>query len=169
MIYEKSSGIIPFRRKGRQVEFLLLHSAMVRNPRAVWEFPKGSVEDGESEHEAAERELLEETNLRIDSFIDGFRDQVDYQYRRSGQPVSKIVVFFLAEIKDSSTIPEVPPSREHCVNKQYQSWYLWGSEVDTVQRLFHPGMRRLLTRASSFLHEHDRMTYANPSRSVTKD
>ena len=51
MIYEKSSGIIPFRRVGKRVEFLLLHSAMVRNPRAVWEFPKGSVEDGESEHE----------------------------------------------------------------------------------------------------------------------
>ena len=52
MIYEKSSGIIPFRRIGRKVEFLLLHSAMVRNPKAVWEFPKGSVEQGESEHEA---------------------------------------------------------------------------------------------------------------------
>ena len=162
MIYEKSGGIIPFRRKGKQVEFLLLHSAMVRNPRAVWEFPKGSVEEGETEHEAAERELLEETNLRIDDFIEGFRDQVDYQYRRSGQPVSKIVVFFLAEIKDSTTIPDVPPSREHCVNEQYGSWYLWGSEVDTVQRLFHPGMRRLLTRASSFLHEYDRMNRMDP-------
>ena len=29
VIYEKSSGIIPFRRIGRKVEFLLLHSAMV--------------------------------------------------------------------------------------------------------------------------------------------
>ena len=162
MIYEKSSGIIPFRRVGKRVEFLLLHSAMVRNPRAVWEFPKGSVEDGESEHEAAERELREETNLSIDGFIDGFRDQVDYQYRRSGQPVSKVVVFFLAEIKDSSTIPERPPSREHSVNDQYGAWFLWGSEVETVQRLFHPGMRRLLTRASSFLHEHDRINVADP-------
>ena len=56
VIYEKSSGIIPFRRIGRKVEFLLLHSAMVRNPKAVWEFPKGSVEQ-RIEHEAARREL----------------------------------------------------------------------------------------------------------------
>ena len=162
VIYEKSSGIIPFRRVGRKVEFLLLHSAMVRNPKAVWEFPKGSVEPGESEHEAARRELKEETNLEIDDFINGFRDQVDYQYRRNGKPVSKVVVFFLAEIKDPTAISEQPPSREHCVNEQYGSWYLWGSEVDTVQRLYHPGMRRLLTEASSFLHEYDRMHMSDP-------
>ena len=162
VIYEKSSGIIPFRRLGRKEEFLLLHRAMVRNPKAVWEFPKGSVEPGESEHEAARRELKEETNLEIDDFINGFRDQVDYQYRRNGKPVSKVVVFFLAEIKDPTAISEQPPSREHCVNEQYGSWYLWGSEVDTVQRLYHPGMRRLLTEASSFLHEYDRMHMSDP-------
>ena len=53
---------------------------------------------------------LEETNLRIDGFIDGFRDQVDYQYRRSGQPVSKIVVLLFGRdqrLNDHSR--HVPP------------------------------------------------------------
>ena len=59
----------------------------------MWEFPKGSVEQGESEHEAARRELKEETNLEITDFIGGFRDQVDYQYRRGGKPVSKCGIF----------------------------------------------------------------------------
>ena len=156
MIYEKSCGIIPFRRNGKKVEFLLLHSAMVRNPQAVWEFPKGSVETGESELETALRELREETQLTDVKILDGFQGQVDYQYRRHGKPVSKVVLFFLGEVLQWSSIPEQAPTREHCVSPTMGTWFLWGSEVDTVQRLYHPGMRGLLTEASTFLHEHDR-------------
>ncbi len=57
--YERSAGVIPFRRHGDGVEFLLFHSRMVRNPDAAWEFPKGGIEDGESEQEAALREIME--------------------------------------------------------------------------------------------------------------
>ena len=60
VLYEKSSGIIPFRRGEDGVEYLLLHSGMVRNPDAAWEFPKGSMELGEDEPETARRELMEE-------------------------------------------------------------------------------------------------------------
>ena len=157
MIYEKSCGIIPFRRIGKNVEFLLLHSAMVRNPQAVWEFPKGSVEAGESEHETALRELREETHLTDVKLLEGFRGQVDYQYRRHGKPVSKVVLFFLGEVLQWSSIPDVAPTREHCISPTMDTWFLWGSEVETVQRLYHPGMRGLLTDASTFLHEHDRL------------
>ena len=41
--------------------FLLLPSRLTRTP--MWEFPKGGVEEGETEREAAVRELLEETGL----------------------------------------------------------------------------------------------------------
>ena len=51
----ENQRIIPFRRTEDGIEFLLLHSGMVRNPDAAWEFPKGSIEDGESEQEAALR------------------------------------------------------------------------------------------------------------------
>ena len=160
MIYEKSSGIIPYRRAGKKVEFLLLHSAMVRNPQAVWEFPKGSVEEGESETEAALRELREETGITAVRILDGFRGQVDYQYRRNGKPVSKIVCYFLGEVSDWSNMPAQAPTREHCISAITQHWFTWGPEVETVQRLYHPGMRGLLTEASTFLHEHIRLNTA---------
>ena len=157
MTYEKSAGVIPFRRTADGIEFLLLHSGMVRNPDAAWEFPKGSIEDGESEPEAALRELWEETQIKAVTLLPDFRDQVDYAYRRTGRLVQKTVVFFLGEIEDWSPIPDTPPSREHSICPREGRWFLWVSERKTLNRLFHPGMRNLLGRATFFLHEHDRL------------
>ena len=42
-------------------DFLLVHNVK----RGGWEFPGGSVEDGESAEDAARREFLEETGFRI--------------------------------------------------------------------------------------------------------
>lgn len=57
-------------------------------------FPKGHMESGETEPQAAIREIREETGLRIEMFCPGFREQFSYTSRR-GNP--KDVVFFLAD------------------------------------------------------------------------
>ncbi len=157
VLYEKSSGIIPFRRGADGVEYLLLHSGMVRNPDAAWEFPKGSMEPGEEEPETARRELMEETGITAVTLLPDFRDKVEYMFRRRGQEIQKTVVFFLAEVSDWSVIPAAPPSREHKLHPREGIWNVWGSEQETMGRLFHPGMRKLFSRASFFLHEYDRI------------
>ena len=159
-LYEKSAGIIPFRRSENGIEYLLLHSGMVRNRDAAWEFPKGSIEVDEEEQEAALREIGEETCLEAVELLPDFRDQVDYQYRRNGNPVEKTVVFFLGEVLDWAPIPESAPSREHCPHPEEGRWFVWVSEREALNRLFHPGMRNLLGRASFFLHEYDRIRAA---------
>ena len=156
MLYENSCGVIPFRRRDGRVEFLLLHSVMVRNPDAAWEFPKGSVEDGESEVETALRELREEAHLSKVELLPDFRDQVHYQYRRHGNEISKTVTFFTGEVFEWSTIPEAAPTHEHGSHPSEGVWYVWVSEKEAQRRLFHPGMRQQLNRASFFLYEHDR-------------
>ena len=130
---------------------------MVRNRDAAWEFPKGSIETGEEEQGAARREIWEETGIEAVELLPDFRDQVEYRYRRNGNPVQKTVVFFLGEVTDWSPMPEVPPSREHVAHPEIGAWYLWLNERDALNRLFHPGMRNLLARASFFLHEYDRI------------
>ena len=157
MDYENSAGFIPFRRIEGQIEYLLLHSGMVRNPDAAWEFPKGSIEDGETEQEAARRELFEETCITQVQPLPDFRDQVGYKYRRDGRPIEKTVVFFLGEIMEWSPIPSTAPSREHTAHPKEGVWHIWVSEREALRRLFHPGMRNLLGRASFFLHEYDRL------------
>jgi hypothetical protein len=130
---------------------------MVRNPDAAWEFPKGGIEEGEEEQETAIREIGEETCMMDVQILPDFKDQVKYQYRRNGQNIEKTVVFFIGEAIDWPSIPDSAPSREHNHHPESGVWYVWGNERETSNRLFHPGMRNLLGRASFFLHEYDRI------------
>ncbi|MCA9541481.1 MAG: NUDIX domain-containing protein [Myxococcales bacterium] len=168
MLYERSCGVIPFRRREGVIEFLLLHSAMVRNPDAAWEFPKGSLEEGESEQDAALRELREEAHISAVNLLPDFRDQVHYGYRRAGREIDKTVVFFLGEVEGDGVLPAEAPTREHRPHPSEGIWYVWATERDAMRRLFHPGMRKLLGRATFFLHEHDRIARRRRRRRETR-
>lgn len=84
MKYEKSCGAIIF--DGDKVLIL-------QQTEGHWGFPKGHVEDGETEVETAIREIKEETNLDV---------KINEKYRfvehYSPKPgVEKDVIFFIAE------------------------------------------------------------------------
>lgn len=87
---EKSCGAVIMRRlpDSGGVEVLLIQ---MKNG-GHYSFPKGHTENGESEHETAAREILEETNLRV-RFLDGFRAVHTYSPKAN---VSKDVVYFAA-------------------------------------------------------------------------
>jgi ADP-ribose pyrophosphatase YjhB (NUDIX family) len=99
--HEHSAGVIPYRWKGgRDLAYLVLHSATVRNPRAKWEFPKGGLEPGEVLREAAAREFREETSLSSWAFREGFERSLSYTYVRRGRKVMKTVAYFIVEVFD---------------------------------------------------------------------
>lgn len=58
-----------------------------------WSFPKGHVENDETEIETAIREIKEETNIDVE-IDDGFRQVITYSPKKN---VMKDVVFFLAK------------------------------------------------------------------------
>ncbi len=90
VIREKSCGAIIFRKtpSKNSYEYLIIEQC-----HGHWGFPKGHVEENESEHETAYREILEETGVEV-KFIDGFRESTDYSPYPNCQ---KEVIFFLAE------------------------------------------------------------------------
>lgn len=137
-----SAGVLLFR--GEERSYLLLRSALTRRP--VWEFPKGGVEAGETEREAAERELHEETGLTFGDYTlrDGFQDEERYFFTRGSGPdrrlIQKRVTYFLAEWHRG----EVRISRE-------ASRYVWAAVPEAQRLLRFPEKRRVLRAAELWL------------------
>ena len=99
MNYEKSCGAIVYIRFHGNTEILLIRHIKS----GYWSFPKGHVENGETEVETATREIKEETN--IDVLIDsGFRETVSFSPRRD---TSKTVVYFVAKALNNDTKPQL--------------------------------------------------------------
>ena len=88
-LYEKSCGGIIFFKTRQNVKILLVKN----NNGRYWSFPKGHIEEGETEQETAIREIKEETGLDV-TLVNHFREISEYC------PFGKIrkrVVFFLAQ------------------------------------------------------------------------
>jgi bis(5'-nucleosidyl)-tetraphosphatase len=141
---QRASGVVLFRQNGER-EYLLLRSALTR--RTVWEFPKGGIEEGETEAIAAERELREETGLREGDFAlrPDFREEEHYVFTRGGGAdrslVVKSVVYFLAEWRSG----EVEISHE-------STDFRWVPYTEAQRLVRFPEKRRVLERAERLLN-----------------
>jgi len=97
-LLRKSCGAILYRMREGKPEYLML----LQRKSKTWSFAKGHMEPGETEAEAAVREVLEETGGHV-TLREGFCETVEY-------PVSprtrKRVVLFLAELEDELHLQE---------------------------------------------------------------
>ena len=132
MMHELSAGIIPFNVNTK--EFLLLHY-----PMGHWGFPKGHVEDGETEIETAKREMKEETGLDVEILF-GFKSEISYFYKNKGKLSHKRVVFFVGTVKDTN----VKLSFEH-------DGYKWANIEETKKTLTYENEKKVFERAIEFL------------------
>ena len=148
VIPERSAGVIPFRLDPKgEPEYLVLHSALVRNPRAKWEFPKGTVESGETLVQAAVREFIEETGLTHHRLIDGFERSLSYTYVRKGRKIQKTVTYFLVEVLDAASLTR---SAEH-IEDLFGFWCFWGSFKQIHNLLYHAKIRQVFLEADQYL------------------
>ncbi len=136
---EKSSGIVLFRKENNSCRFLLLHYAA-----GHWDFPKGHVEEGETDIEAALRETNEETGIADVRMEKGFNEKLSYYYKKDGRTIFKEVVFFLAETAHK----EVKISSEHI-------GFEWLDYDDAMARLTYRNSREILVKAAKYLQTKD--------------
>lgn len=137
LLEERSAGAIVVHRSDSKIEYLILHY-----PAGHWDFPKGNVEKGESELDAAIREIGEETGLTDLKFINGFKKMIQYYYRKGDQLVKKTVTFYLAESKTK----DVKISFEH-------QGYVWLPIDEALAKVTYQNARNVLKEAHQFLTE----------------
>lgn len=91
MKHDFSFGIIPVRIWHKQWQVLL-----VQHRAGHWAFPKGHAESGENPQQAAERELVEETGLKVQTYLSNETFIEHYCFRHQGGVIEKKVHYFLA-------------------------------------------------------------------------
>lgn len=139
----KSAGVIVFRRAGDECLFLLTLSKLTK--RALWEFPKGGVEKGETLIQAALRELSEETGIDESevALVPDFQKTEDYRFTAGddGQRtlIHKQVTYFLGETTKSAVTLSLRENSE----------FAWLPLPDALKRLRYSKRKKLLLEAAA--------------------
>ena len=138
MIKEHSAGAVLYGYfTNSERKFLLLHYTS-----GHWDFPKGHIEEGETDVEAVIREVFEETGISDLRLIEGFIQHVYYNYRRDGNLVQKKVSFYLAQ----TLTRNIKLSTEH-------QDFLWAEYPLALEILTYKSSRNILITANKFVKE----------------
>ena len=105
-----------------------------------WDFPKGNIENGESEIDTIKREIMEETGIIDIKFMDGFRQQISYRYKKKFKLVNKSVIYYIVETKSNKVVL----SFEHVD-------FAWLNFNDALNRLSFDNSKKILKNANEFL------------------
>ena len=143
MKYEKSCGAVIF-RKAEGWNVLLIRHTKGRHV----SFPKGHVEPGETESQTAEREILEETGLRV---------RVDKRYRAENRynirpDIQKLVVIFAAVTEQEAITPQPEEIAEA----------FWLPVEQAAERLTYERDRKIMRDAFEFIQKYHAPQSAKP-------
>jgi 8-oxo-dGTP pyrophosphatase MutT (NUDIX family) len=134
---EVSCGAVIYRKKGKEVKYLLLHYEA-----GHWGMVKGNVEKGEDCRATVVREAEEETGITDLKFHPGFKERINYFYRRDGKTIYKEVIFLLAETETK----EIKLSFEH-------KGFKWLSYRKAMKQLTFATAKKVLEKAHRQLQQ----------------
>ena len=134
---ERSAGAVVF-RKDKEPIYLLLHYE-----EGHWDFPKGHVEEGETDQETVKRETEEETGIKDIEIILNFKEKMQYYYKLKGELMNKTVVFYLAK----TATKQIKLSFEHIGS-------IWLPYKDAIGKLTYKNAKEILEKANNFLKTH---------------
>ncbi len=132
---EKSSGAVIFRDTPEGIVFLLLHY-----PSGHWDFVKGKMEKGENPLDTVIREVKEETGISDLNFVEGFEENIEYDFQFEGELIHKKVVFYLAKTNTEKIII----SHEHLD-------FAWLDYKSSFEKTTYQNAKSVLSKANQLL------------------
>ena len=107
-----------------------------------WDFPKGHIENNESETETALRELKEETGISEVTLFSDFREIIEYSFRKGRSTIKKQVIYFLGETEETN----ITLSHEH-------TNFLWVNSDNALHTITYQKSKSILNKALIFRKE----------------
>ena len=134
MKYERSAGTVAFTPVDGEPRYVI-----IRSLGGYYGFPKGHIEEGESELEAALRETREEVGLSVDPLPDFSATD---EYKLPGKRgVRKSVIYFAACYEGQ----EIQPLASELLGASLMSF------SEALSHLTHESNRRILSEADAFI------------------
>lgn len=129
----RAAGIVVLHPKTNKV--LLLYRTQYRH----WEYSKGRIEKGETEKQAARRELREEVNIKKIILVPNFKVRIKYSFKAEGLTILRSVVYFLGYSGDRIRL-----SDEH-------SAYRWCTFSEARKRFRHRNYKNIIGKIEKYL------------------
>ncbi|MBJ8078140.1 NUDIX domain-containing protein [Bacillus cereus group sp. N12] len=131
---EKSCGVIIYQDKP-DTRYLIVKS----KANGHWGFPKGHIEENETEIDTARREVKEETGLDV-LIHEDFKTSMEYEI---SETTRKEVILFLG----------TPMSTSVTIQEGEIAMYKWATFTDTLNLFDHENQKQILKQAHEFLNK----------------
>lgn len=133
----RAAGCVVYRRDARAALVLLL----IRDRYGTWTLPKGHLDAGEGDAQAAVREVLEETGVRGE--LGPLVDRIEYVVRTpKGNQRLKQVAFFLLRAADAAATPQADEGISAAE---------WFAPAEALELIGYPQVRAVVERALAML------------------
>jgi tRNA nucleotidyltransferase (CCA-adding enzyme) len=132
---ERSCGVIIY-QDNPDTRYLIVKS----KANGHWGFPKGHIEEDETEIDAARREVKEETGLDVVIHED-FKLSMEYMISQSA--IRKEVILFLG----------TPTSTSVTIQESEIAMCKWATFTDTLKLFVYENQKEILTQAHEFLNQ----------------
>ena len=133
-----SAGGVVFRKKGKDIDVLL-----IRDSYGKIAFPKGHVERGETQEQAALRETAEEVNLEKLKVIRKIGSN-SFWFTQDGERIYKTVHYFLIESEDAAAEPSPQWEIDKC---------FWVRLEEFPKMETYKNLESIVKKAVKFLYE----------------